>query len=869
MKEHAAYVDDSDDSVQGRSVAKPFPDSSQDKKGSSTTSGKFFAESLSQTMGTQMNPGAMLQTSMKQPSARVATKMPGSPLTRKASSRLAMLGPVNSPLPSSSPRRLARTDGRSGTVVIWGDGWARSASPCKLDRDSPGPMPGSPFTPSKAPAIDTVMHPLVDEEEDLSATPRPENAGKPVGFEKPKQDQEFIGHKMLAVCGGFGKLALITDDGMVVQSGDATEDNDAPMEIPDCGSVRQVVAGQKHVLFLDSAGGLYAGGQNTFGQLGFPGEPSVAVPRAVPAFSQRPVAAVACGQHHSLAVTDWGDVYAWGRGSEGQLGCGRFDTIPVPRYVHGLKGQFVDAIACGYMSSMAVTQKGQLYTWGDDTTGQLGLGPKAGRQATPRRVMLAAVPGGAEEDEEGSAFVVRAAGGWGHTCAVTSGGVVWAWGFGGRGQLGLGDFETRAWPSRVRGMLDGVHVRLVTCGGYFSVALSTEGHIYVWGSGAHHRLGLGDDKDRCEPVLATLKGKDITQLAVTEDRVMAFAPAHIMKLSPDCGPLGGGTRVNIAGDGLFDAERIKVSMDMTAAAQEHEQGDDVEARTGTGAGSSAQESLTVYGLESLRSTMAVSQGVEMRFARGALDPFTGMVVFDTPRHDKPTMCLVEVSFDNGETYTSSGRTYTFYAEPSIAAVEPFCRITSGEVLLSLKGPGLQLAGAYTTVRFSAAGVDPVVVSAEWRDEEGALLCWSPPFPKGKVVVEVALNGQQVSPNGCEVIYFEPPKVVRMEPNCCELGQASTRMLMTCSNMVKDLRLRFRGDCFERDVVIEGADMQACDGDDIGSMTFEVPSTPNPQHPTPNPQPPTHTRQRLHKRRPIGETCMALRLRTSEAQSLLA
>ena len=39
------------------------------------------------------------------------------------------------------------------------------------------------------------------------------------------------------------------------------------------------------------------------------------MPRRVPAFTQRPVAAVACGQHHSLAVTDWGDVYAWGRGS--------------------------------------------------------------------------------------------------------------------------------------------------------------------------------------------------------------------------------------------------------------------------------------------------------------------------------------------------------------------------------------------------------------------------------------------------------------------------------------------------------------------------------------------------------------------------
>ena len=79
-------------------------------------------------------------------------------------------------------------------------------------------------------------------------------------------------------------------------------------------------------------------------------------PRLMSSFSQRPIAAVACGQHHSMALSDWGDVYAWGRGSEGQLGSGRLETSVVPRYVHGLKGHFVDAIAAGYLFSAAVSQ---------------------------------------------------------------------------------------------------------------------------------------------------------------------------------------------------------------------------------------------------------------------------------------------------------------------------------------------------------------------------------------------------------------------------------------------------------------------------------------------------------------------------------
>ena len=122
----------------------------------------------------------------------------------------------------------------SGTVVIWGDGWARSSSPTK-----PREGPITAYTPTKVPVadgFDATMHPLVSASEDLSATPRPQqDAVRAVGFEKPKEDQEFVGHKMLNICGGFGKLALITQDGAVVQSGEGGDDGDADsvMEMPD------------------------------------------------------------------------------------------------------------------------------------------------------------------------------------------------------------------------------------------------------------------------------------------------------------------------------------------------------------------------------------------------------------------------------------------------------------------------------------------------------------------------------------------------------------------------------------------------------------------------------------------------------------
>ena len=133
----------------------------------------------------------------------------------------------------------------------------------------------------------------------------------------------------------------------------------------------------------------------------------------------------------------------------------------------------------------------------------------------------------------------------------------------------------------------------------------------------------------------------------------------------------------------------------------------------------------VYGRDTLGGASVLSQGVEVRLARGALDPYTGMVVCDTPPHDKPTACVIEVSFDNGETYTSSGKVFTIYAEPSITSVAPPCRLTAGQGLHSLRGTGLDAAGHYCKVRFSAAlqsDAPPVVVPGEWDAEKQGIVC---------------------------------------------------------------------------------------------------------------------------------------------------
>jgi len=213
----------------------------------------------------------------------------------------------------------------------------------------------------------------------------------------------------------------------------------------------------------------------------------------------------------------------------------------------------------------------------------------------------------------------------------------------------------------------------------------------------------------------------------------------------------------------------------------------------------------------------------MRLTRAALDPYTGMVVFDVPKHDAPTSAIVEVSFDNGETYTNSGKFYTYYAEPLISGIRPSCRLSSGEAVHYLQGAGLEGAGQYTKVRFTAEGQEAVVTAGEWSDEHQAVACKSPPFPKGNVTVEVALNGQQYSPHTATLVYFEPPEILALSPDCLAFGQ-SCDVAIKCSNALEGLKVRLRGDCFPGGVVLDSFGLERETSDpDVGTVLITAPA----------------------------------------------
>lgn len=284
---------------------------------------------------------------------------------------------------------------------------------------------------------------------------------------------------IVQVSAGFNHNLALDQDGNVWawgdnqgrQLGDGTSINrSAPVRLTAIADVRSVAAGNLYSIALKRDETVWAWGSNYSGELGNAPDSSGAAQSPVQVPGLMDVVAIAAGASHSLALTRDGNVWAWGGNDHGQLGLGTVNSSNLPAQVPGLSG--VKAVAAGAYNSYAVRTDGTAMAWGRNEYRAVGDGSTTGR--------LSPVP------VTGLTEVVEIAAGPNHVLARRQDGSVWGWGTGTSSELGPQD-PIRTTPAPIRGI---TRILQVAAGDSLSGLVRHDGLVQM---GGRNRAGQAGD----------------------------------------------------------------------------------------------------------------------------------------------------------------------------------------------------------------------------------------------------------------------------------------------------------------------------------------------------------------------------------------
>ena len=201
------------------------------------------------------------------------------------------------------------------------------------------------------------------------------------------------------------------------------------------------------------------------------------------------IKAVACGFFHTLALSDDHEVFAWGTSKFGCLGKylqeNQYTPMMIEQDIEGNKFNNIIQIAAGMYMSLALDEKGRVFTWGLGNNGRLGHGdensvekPKIINYFVSRDIKVKQISCGDL-----------------HCAAISTSKELFTWGNGNYGKLGHCTFENVSSPTLVS-FFSMSKVENVGCGSYNTIAVTTEGKMYAWGKNSHGMLGIPHLKEQ-------------------------------------------------------------------------------------------------------------------------------------------------------------------------------------------------------------------------------------------------------------------------------------------------------------------------------------------------------------------------------------
>ncbi|XP_035826052.1 serine/threonine-protein kinase Nek8 isoform X2 [Aplysia californica] len=274
-------------------------------------------------------------------------------------------------------------------------------------------------------------------------------------------------------------------------------------------TIQHVACGDLFTACLTDRGILMTFGSGVNGCLGHGNCSDVTQAKIVEALLGYEVTQVSCGASHVLAVTNEHEVFAWGRGDNGRLGLGSYESTASPKPVPVGQNVHPCSVHCGMDCSVILTLENSLLCSGSNRYNKLALDTITADGYTEQMVeeVLTFTP--VQSAPLNSLAVKMVAQGTSHSALITEDGECYTFGSNQFGQLGCDCDPGNRRPVLVASIKHH-SIAMLSCGDIFTVAVSTDNEVFTWGKSSRGRLGRPDEDSHLPKVVALPKDEPFT-----------------------------------------------------------------------------------------------------------------------------------------------------------------------------------------------------------------------------------------------------------------------------------------------------------------------------------------------------------------------
>jgi len=276
-------------------------------------------------------------------------------------------------------------------------------------------------------------------------------------------------------------------------------------------SSKPIAAGSSRSLFLNSQGRVWTCGLGPMA-LGYEEAQRDALSlRAKPLqFTEEPIIQIVAGYLHSLFMSNRGDIWAYGANSEGQLGLGTMEyRCSQPTIIKALANRRITQITAGGAHTLFLEEDGSLWGCGNNQIGALGMGCDQATYlknfSSPQHFQISC--------EQKPIHITQIVAGHSYSLFLSDRGEIFSCGKNMRGELGLGSLYSYYLPNKIKGAWQ-APIHSMAAGYQHSLFLTETGEVWGCGSNDEGQLGLDSQENSLIPQpVRELKGHRIIQVA--------------------------------------------------------------------------------------------------------------------------------------------------------------------------------------------------------------------------------------------------------------------------------------------------------------------------------------------------------------------